>query len=519
MSISELFSPNDYQIYADGFTSSAVTTMGSTGEAMIPNVTLQASYVNTINANYSFSGNVVPTVGGNISLQASHLLFNNTSGTFSYTIDGNVDGGDQLAVRFLTTLLSATNNPVLLQFGTWNTTNHITLWYTSANGHLWLAVRSSTNTILINSVDLGDWSPVVGLQYEIEFNLDLVNGATRLFIDGVQLGSTITATGFRNSTTPYRIGGSGVWTIQFSKLLIFNAVQHTSNYTPVLALTTLSENPIGLNCLSSLVTSNLLIRDTTSSTNTITGALIVNGGVGVSGDMNIQGYITVHDTQDSSSTSVGSIICDGGVGIVKSISVGGYTRTNSLICSGTAALQSTVNLSGTAAITTISSTVDTTSLTTGCLNVKGGVAITKNLYVGSSFNLTGAMTCANTVNASNVIKTNPWTVISGVIVSGAAVGTVTVQCCLIDTYTVLFKAVNFTNNTGTTGTAIIAPASIPVEFRPLRAQFRDTLLIANNVYVQGNVQILTTGAIQWNYGFTGAQVNGWPDMFVMYSIN
>src|SRR4030042_74287 len=46
----------------------------------------------------------------------------------------------------------------------------------------------------------GSYSPTSGVPFEIELNMDLTSGATRLFINGTQLGSTITTTGTRGSS-------------------------------------------------------------------------------------------------------------------------------------------------------------------------------------------------------------------------------------------------------------------------------------------------------------------------------
>lgn len=81
----------------------------------------------------------------------------------------------------------------------------------------------------------------------------------------------------------------------------------------------------------------LNLSDTTQSTDKDTGALIVEGGVGieknlnVGGATNIEGAVNINDTTQSTGTASGSLIVDGGVGIAKDVYING-----SLTVGGTA---------------------------------------------------------------------------------------------------------------------------------------------------------------------------------------
>jgi len=71
------------------------------------------------------------------------------------------------------------------------------------------------------------------------------------------------------------------------------------------------------------------LNDTTTSTSTTTGALIVDGGVGIAENVNVGGTLDVtgvtnlNDTTTSTSTTTGALIVDGGVGIAENVNVGG----------------------------------------------------------------------------------------------------------------------------------------------------------------------------------------------------
>lgn len=113
--------------------------------------------------------------------------------------------------------------------------NYITPYHTTTGGFM-VVVNDSTGSAIFNT-NFGAWSPTSGVEYEIEFNWDITIGASRLFIDGVQLGSTETSTGTRDSNIGLlRVGSNftGVLVSNFKidDLVIYDAVQHTANYTP-----------------------------------------------------------------------------------------------------------------------------------------------------------------------------------------------------------------------------------------------------------------------------------------------
>jgi len=77
---------------------------------------------------------------------------------------------------------------------------------------------------------------VAGTPYEIEYNYDLDSGDMRLFIDGTMVKYTSGATGtISTALTNFYVGrfyNDAQPDFYLNKLLIFNSVQHTTNYTP-----------------------------------------------------------------------------------------------------------------------------------------------------------------------------------------------------------------------------------------------------------------------------------------------
>lgn len=149
-----------------------------------------------------------------------------------------------------------------------------------------------------------------------------------------------------------------------------------------------------------VVTTTATVEGTTQATSTNTGALQVAGGAGIgqnlyvggifsaTGDVyaastvtlagstvNIAGDTRITALTQSTTTNTGALIVDGGVGIGKNLNVGGDTR--------------------------IRSTTSATSATTGALVVDGGVGIVGDIWIGGTIygSVLGATTTATNLFA------------------------------------------------------------------------------------------------------------------------
>jgi hypothetical protein len=162
---------------------------------------------------------------------------------------------------------------------------HVNGTGTSAFGNLSLTVRDSAGSAFINAVVLGniinEYTQVDAL--DIELNYDFTVGATRLFINGKQFGSTITSTGTRNTLIDLiRINGdaAGAQSSEFlgySDLRIYSTVQHTADFEVFepCAFLSLTGTISGLNYLEDqevrvLVDGNLLGSSFTPASGQIT---------------------------------------------------------------------------------------------------------------------------------------------------------------------------------------------------------------------------------------------------------
>ena len=128
--------------------------------------------------------------------------------------------------------------------------------------------------------------------------------------------------------------------------------------------------------------STATIYSTINATNASTGALKISGGVGIAKDLYVGGdfvvdgsmsydMATIHSTMNATDPSSGALKVYGGVGIAKDLYVGG-----DFVVDG--------NMSY--AMATIHSTVNSTDTATGSLKVYGGVGIAKDLFIGGSLN-------------------------------------------------------------------------------------------------------------------------------------
>lgn len=130
---------------------------------------------------------------------------------------------------------------------------------------------------------------------------------------------------------------------------------------------------------------NLVANSSTASTNTTTGALVVAGGAGISGRLNVAGNIVATGGSASVSTTTGAIVVTGGIGASGSINAGGSVNASAALSAGTTLTVGTT--SALAGIVTASSATTSTSITTGAIVVSGtnaGIGLQGNVFAGGN---------------------------------------------------------------------------------------------------------------------------------------
>ena len=128
--------------------------------------------------------------------------------------------------------------------------------------------------------------------------------------------------------------------------------------------------------------SNLVVRSNTSSTTVDTGALVVVGGAGVAGNVNIGGNliafgnIVANSGNVSTDTTTGALVVTGGAGVTGNVNIGDRLNVAGNVFFGNA-LSAYGNV-----VIGIGTTSEST--TTGALVVKGGTGIVGNLVLGGN---------------------------------------------------------------------------------------------------------------------------------------
>lgn len=208
-------------------------------DTRLPDATCGANYSTDINLNWG-NGILTGTGIGGASVNTGLLDLTGSTKYVEYSATANANSSQQGCIRFefypnYTGLPISTLSFFSIHKQNGNVSNLIFLNHNTA-GNIILSIYNSSSIGIIASVNLGKWNQILYQKYEFELNYDLTLGATRLFIDGIQFGSTQTGIGTRDSNIfLLKIGAdyNGVNRINgfFDNLIFFSTVQHTANYT------------------------------------------------------------------------------------------------------------------------------------------------------------------------------------------------------------------------------------------------------------------------------------------------
>jgi hypothetical protein len=142
-------------------------------------------------------------------------------------------------------------------------------------------------------------------------------------------------------------------------------------------------------------------------TNTAEFTVDALGNVAVSGALDVDGAVGLLDATQSTDETTGALVVDGGVGVAKNVNVGGAL--------------------GVVGAATIESTTASTDKDTGALVVEGGVGVEGSVNAGGNVNaagnvgVTGGLTVGGAVALGNDIATDTVAVTAKVSLAGAVV--------------------------------------------------------------------------------------------------
>lgn len=217
----------------------AVTTDAALADQRPADATLGITYTSGVDANWG-GGTLTGAITGAATISQNRLaLISDQPAYVDYDGTSNVDNQQTGAFKFIYTPAYTgvpDNDHVFFTVAEDDTSdnNKIELRHNDA-GNLVLLITDQANTTIVNE-DLGAWSPFSTVPYEFEVNYDITAGATRVFIDGVQKGSTATGTGTRDASIDLlRIGsdrtGTEIPNFYIEDFVAFSTVQNTADYT------------------------------------------------------------------------------------------------------------------------------------------------------------------------------------------------------------------------------------------------------------------------------------------------
>lgn len=241
--------PNAGLTFNQPFTSSAGFTFDSaktqfTGSQMEAidqrpsNATFFASFTTDEDGNWG-DGVLTGTLDGSTTIDSGYVKMSNTLGDgLHWAALNNADSQQTGCVRFVvqTQYSGAPTNTQVLWYvsKTSALVNSLAIVHQTGAGNIRITCYDQAG--VNNTFDLGNWSPTSGVDYEFELNWDFTGGASRLFIDGTQFGSTSTLTQTRSSDINDFALGDGITSNQtpnfwIKDIVMFDAVQHTTTYS------------------------------------------------------------------------------------------------------------------------------------------------------------------------------------------------------------------------------------------------------------------------------------------------
>lgn len=215
------------------------------------NATFHAAFSTSKDGNWGDGATLTGTLVNGAAIAGGFLDLRGGAATDKYwEIDDNSDNAELIQQGTIRVIFKPnySGNPSDTQWIFYantgaSTDNALELDHTTS-GDITLRFRDSSGGIIQGFTSLGNFNPTAGQEYEFELNFDIPttgeggNGEIRVFVDGVQLGSTITPpAGDRTACDNFRIGTNNTVAgqnadFEAKDLIIFDTVQHTSDYTP-----------------------------------------------------------------------------------------------------------------------------------------------------------------------------------------------------------------------------------------------------------------------------------------------
>lgn len=264
------------------------------------------------------------TYGG---IKAGSFIANDTTPSTSVTTGALIIGGGAgiagaafVGANVSGSTISArnlTDRQVVFSDALGTLSGHLGITYNQATG-----ILSTTATSAITSTNLSN-----GVAGSLPYQLS--TGSTTFLPIGTN-GYVLTSSGTVPSWTPVTGLSAGNATTATN---IAGGLENQIPYQAAPGSTVFSGNLTYTPVTSTFSSPSISVSAVTVSTSALTGALVVAGGVGIAGTVNIGGKLVINDITDVTSTITGSVVTAGGVGIAKNLVVGGAVTVGSPVAS------------------------------------------------------------------------------------------------------------------------------------------------------------------------------------------
>jgi len=236
------------------------------------------------------------------------------------------------------------------------------------------------------------------------------DAATKAYVDS-QLGSA-TRLVEGNTTVTVSDSGTGSVTMELDSTSVFTAT--ASDVTLASAkITDLTDNRVLIAGGSGAVEddANLHFDGTTFAVGDGSEFAVVaaTGNTTVGGTLDVTGATNFNNTTASSSATTGAVIIDGGLGVAEDVYAGGQIVTTGALdiggnftasAAGVVVVGSTLDVTG---VTNFNATTTATSNTTGAVIIDGGLGLTENLHMGGLADIDGALTVAGATTLNGAV--------------------------------------------------------------------------------------------------------------------
>ena len=217
------------------------------------------------------------------------------------------------------------------------------------------------------------------------------DAATKAYVDSATSSSTRLVEG--NTTVTVDDSGTGSVAMEIDSTTVFSAT--SSEVTLASAkVSDLTDNRVLIAGAAGVVEddANLHFDGTTFAVGDGSEFAVVaaSGNTTVGGTFDVTGQVNLNATTASSSKTTGALIVDGGVGVAEDIYTGGQIVTEGALdvggnftasAAGAVVVGSTFDVTG---ASNFNATTTSTSTTTGAVIIDGGLGLAENLHMGGS---------------------------------------------------------------------------------------------------------------------------------------